>query len=114
MRIVSSRASPSKPGAMIETSPGVYEHHIYDWVPGAGPGSDQFSQVGQVPVGGLIPPRPVGRREPMTLGEVYAALAAWFESEQGVLVCAPTGTGCGPHAGARSAGSSRPTWAPSH
>ena len=22
-----------------------------------------------------------------------AALAAWFESEQGVLVCAPTGTG---------------------
>ncbi|WP_188537035.1 excalibur calcium-binding domain-containing protein [Kocuria dechangensis] len=36
----------------IETSPGVYEHHIYDWVPGAGPGSDQFSQVDQVPVGG--------------------------------------------------------------
>lgn len=32
----------------VEISPGVYQHHIYDWVPGAGP----YSQMGEVPVGG--------------------------------------------------------------
>lgn len=36
----------------VEVSPGVWQHRIIDWVPGAGPGSDGFSQVDQVPVGG--------------------------------------------------------------
>ncbi|MFI7480780.1 excalibur calcium-binding domain-containing protein [Kocuria sp. M1R5S2] len=36
----------------VEVAPGEYRHTIIDWVPGAGPGTDGFSQVGQVPVGG--------------------------------------------------------------
>lgn len=36
----------------VEIAPGEYRHTIIDWIPGAGPGTDGFSQVGQVPVGG--------------------------------------------------------------